>query len=389
MNNTFDAIVIGAGYIGSSIAYHLSKAGLKTALFDQGPFAAGASRANYGNIQVQDLELEHSQELTLKGFEYFSTLEAELDWKLGLRKIGSLLPIETETQWKILELRKERLNKIGIQSELVNARDLGEVEPLLDHTVLIGGLYHSNEGQLDPFQLLWAYLTRAKQHGLSEFFYTPVIGLIEKYGNIVAIKTTENIYYAKNIILCTGAFTNNLGLTIDKNWPLHYVLGQAFVTEPVELKMRNHIASASFFEDSNLGDKNGLMANMAISQSGHGNLLIGESMIESTGFDRRLNQHALPAIATITLKFFPKFAKLRILRSWSAPVADVPDGLPLFGPVDGVAGLFVATAFRSTVIVTPYVGKLTTQLITEGNCELDLSNFLPERKLNEASNEIR
>ena len=52
MNNTFDAIVVGAGYIGSSIAYHLSKAGLKTALFDQGPFAAGASRANYGNIQI-------------------------------------------------------------------------------------------------------------------------------------------------------------------------------------------------------------------------------------------------------------------------------------------------------------------------------------------------
>src|SRR5665648_517870 len=93
MNNTFDAIIVGAGYIGSSIAYHLSKADLKTALFDQGPFAAGASRANYGNIQVQDLELEHSQALTLNGLKCFSTLEDELDWNLGLRKIGSLLPV--------------------------------------------------------------------------------------------------------------------------------------------------------------------------------------------------------------------------------------------------------------------------------------------------------
>ncbi len=381
MNNTFDAIVVGAGYIGSSIAYQLSKAGLKTALFDQGPFAAGASRANYGNIQVQDLELEHSQALTLNGLKYFSTLESELDWNLGLRKIGSLLPIETESQWRILENRKERLNNIGIQSELITGGSLCNVEPLIDPRVILGGLYHADEGQLDPFKLLWAYLTRAKQYGLNNFFYTPVTSLIEKNGNIIGINSVDMKYFAKNVVLCTGAYTNILGRTINRNWSIHYVLGQALVTEPIDQKLHNHIASASFFEDSTQPDEqNNIMANMAISQSAHGNLLIGESMFESTGFDRQMNPIAIPAITKCALKFFPKFKRLRVLRSWSAPVADVPDGRPLLGPVEGISGLYIATAFRSTVIVTPYVGKLITQLITVGICELDLSNFLPERK---------
>lgn len=388
MNNTFDAIIVGAGYIGSSIAYNLSKAGLKTALFDQGPFAAGASRANYGNIQVQDLELEHSQVLTINGLRCFSTLEDELDWNLGLRKIGSLLPIETESQWQILENRKEKLNKIGIQSELITTESLCNVEPLIDATILLGGLYHADEGQLDPFKLLWAYLTRAKQHGLSNFFYSPVFSLIENNGNIIGINTVDQTYFAKNVVLCTGAYTKILGRTINKNWPIHYVLGQAIVTEPIEMHLNNHIASASFFEDSILTDENNILANMAISQSGHGNLLIGESMFESTGFDRQMNRYAIPAITKCTLKYFSKFTKLRVFRSWSAPVADVPDGRPLLGPVEGISGLYIATAFRSTVIVTPYVGKLITQLITSGNCELDLSNFLPERKLNETTDEI-
>lgn len=380
MNNIFDAIVVGAGYIGSSIAYHLSKAGLKTALFDQGPFAAGASRANYGNIQVQDLELEHSQALILNGLKCFSTLESELDWDLGLRKIGSLLPIETESQWRILENRKERLKNIGIQSELITGGSLSNVEPLIDPTVLLGGLYHADEGQLDPFKLLWAYLTRAKQYGLNHFFITPVINLIEKNGNIIGINTVDMKYFAKNVVLCTGAYTNILGRTINRKWPIHYVLGQALVTEPIEQKLHNHIASASFFEDSTQTDeKSNIIANMAISQSSHGNLLIGESMFESTGFNRQMNPYAIPAITKCALKFFPKFRRLRILRSWSAPVADVPDGRPLLGPVEGISGLYIATAFRSTVIVTPYVGKLITQLITVGICELDLSNFLPER----------
>jgi glycine/D-amino acid oxidase-like deaminating enzyme len=46
--------------------------------------------------------------------------------------------------------------------------------------------------------------------------------------------------------------------------------------------------------------------------------------------------------------------------------------------------LFLATAFRSTVVVTPLIGELVTKLVTGGKCDLDIDNFLPERKLNYA-----
>jgi len=52
MRDSFDVIVVGAGYVGSCAAYHLSKAGLKTAMIDRGLFAAAASRANFGNVQI-------------------------------------------------------------------------------------------------------------------------------------------------------------------------------------------------------------------------------------------------------------------------------------------------------------------------------------------------
>lgn len=73
---SFDAIVVGAGYIGNSAAYHPSKAGLKTALLDQVTLAAGASRANYGNIQIQDLELAHSIMVILDTIPIFDALES-------------------------------------------------------------------------------------------------------------------------------------------------------------------------------------------------------------------------------------------------------------------------------------------------------------------------
>ncbi|PKN85976.1 MAG: hypothetical protein CVU46_09325 [Chloroflexi bacterium HGW-Chloroflexi-8] len=380
MNNaSFDAIVVGAGYIGSSIAYHLCSAGLKTAIFDQGSIAAGASAANFGNIQIQDMELDKSVELIKLGRTFFSTLENELDWKIGLRKIGGLLPIENENQWNVLSDRKDALNKIGIPSEIIPGSLLKDIEPYLDSSILLGGLYHEFEGQVDPFQLIWAYLYRAKQKGLTEFFHTQVTGFDIEHDKIQGIHTSKGDFVSKNVILCTGAFTRRLGNSIGKNWNVHYVMGQSMVTEPVDFILRNHLASAAFFEESAEVEKGTLIANMAISQSVHGNILIGESMYESDQYPTSVPGKSLPAISSCWVKYFPRLENLRILRSWSAPVADVRDGLPMLGPIDNIVGLYLATAFRSTVIITPLVGKTMTQLITMGKSELNIESFLPER----------
>ena len=385
MDHTFDVIVVGAGYIGSSIAYHLCAAGLKTALFDQGSFAAGASRANYGNIQIQDTELSKSIEMISLARTRFATLEQDLDWKVGLRKIGGLLPIENENQWEILKARMKAVNAAGISAELIPPEQLREVEPLIDPRGLLGCLYHASEGQVDPFQLIWGYLVRARQRGLKEFYYHEMIGFNVQNGRLVGIETPQGSYFAGSVVLCTGAQTRQLGQLLGRDWNVHYVLAQAMVSEPIDQVLHNHIASASFFEQSDQLPKGTVLANMAISQSGHGHLLLGEAMYEADHFQRHIPSQSVPSISTSVLRFFPTFNRLRVLRSWSAPVADTLDGCPLLGPVEGYPGLFIATAFRSTVIITPLVGETIAQLITQGTSELDIQHFLPERNTNHAN----
>jgi glycine/D-amino acid oxidase-like deaminating enzyme len=52
--------------------------------------------------------------------------------------------------------------------------------------------------------------------------------------------------------------------------------------------------------------------------------------------------------------------------------------------VAGLPGLYLATAFRSTVIVTPLVGETMAQLITQGRSKIDLGHFSPERNASDA-----
>jgi sarcosine oxidase subunit beta len=380
MQNTFDAIVVGAGYIGSSAAYHLSAAGVKTALFDRGPIAAGASRANFGNIQIQDLELGKSVEMINLARTRFANLEAELDWDVGLRRIGGLLPVENENQWEIMEQRLKVVRAAGIQSELLSAGRLKEVEPLIDPTGLLGGLYHPEEGQVDPFKLIWGYLVRARQQGLQEYYDTEVTGFDIQSGRLQGIITPKGRYTAANVVLCSGANTGQLGSLLGRDWAIEYDLGQAVVTESVPLVLRNHLASASFFEPGDPGLKGSLRANFAMSQSPHGHLLLGEAMVEAGHFQRHVPFKSMPLIGACILRYFPSFRRLRVLRGWSAPVAHTPDSCPLLGPVADIQGLFLATAFRSTVVVTPLVGETVAQLITQGKSELNIDHFLPERK---------
>lgn len=382
VTHTYDAVVIGAGYIGCSVAYQLAAAGLKTALVDQGGVAAGASRANYGNIQVQDAELSHSLPLVTTGHTCFAQLEAELGGPVGYRRIGSLLLIESETQWQTMAARLPALHAVGIAAELVPAGRLPELEPLLDPHSVLGACYHPNEGQLDPFALMWAYLRRARDLGLAMHTHTHVTGFEIEGGRLRGVNTSRGLFSTPVAVLATGAWTSRLGEALGRNWNIPFVHGQAIVTEPTERRLNNHIASAAFFEEIEGGDDaNPAGAVLAISQAGHGNFLLGEAGVVVDTPGSRATPEGQVAIAQMIRRFFPPLAGLRILRGWGAPVAFTADGLPYFGPVAGIDGLILATAFKSTVIVTPLVGRLVRQLVVDGNPELDLSPFSPDREI--------
>jgi len=382
MTLTYDALVIGAGYIGGSVAYHLTQAGLRTALLDRGGVGAGASRANYGNIQVQDAELAHSLPLTRAGYARFETLEDELTQPLGLRKLGSLLLIENEAQWRMMAARLPRLRAAGIHAELVVAKHLPELEPLLDASRLLGACYHESEGQVNPFALLAAFVSKARNRGLALHLGTEVTGLATRGGRIQGVRTSQGDFSAPAVVLCTGAWTPALGRMLGRDWRIPHVHGQALVTEAApDLRLRNHIASAAFFEDVQ-GETNADPAEnavLAISQTAEGHFLLGEAANRTDDLGVRATPAGQIAIARLIARYFPPLRWLRVLRGWAAAVAFTHDGLPFLGPVAELEGLILATAFKSTVIVTPLVGHLVAQLLTDGRTDLNIAPFSPDR----------
>ena len=103
MGNTFDVIVVGAGYIGCSVAYRLCAAGLKTALFDLGSMAAGASRATDSG----DRQIESENVFSLSGLLFARYLS--LATALWPAAPGAVRPATLPGEREICEWRRTRL----------------------------------------------------------------------------------------------------------------------------------------------------------------------------------------------------------------------------------------------------------------------------------------
>jgi glycine/D-amino acid oxidase-like deaminating enzyme len=350
---------------------------MRTLLVEQGDLASGASGANFGNVQVQDAEFGLSLELTLRGYEAISGLEAELECDLGYRRTGSLLLFEDEGQWGTMERRAASLQAAGVAAQLLDRDEVCRLEPSLSPQSAIGALYHTNEGELNPFKLVHAYVRRGRQCGLEVRILTAVTKVCVQGGHVTAVDTRAGPFPAGCVVLATGAWARPLARTAGVHLPLHWVHGEALITEPLPPLTRRAVSSAAFFEATEESEEQAV--GFCLRQRPEGNVMIGEAALVTRALGRRVTTTALPAIAREARRRFPALRQAAIVRGWAIPVAFVPDNRPLLGPLDEVAGLLVATGLKSTIVLTPIVGELVADMVAGRQTDSRLAEFSPSR----------
>lgn len=391
LNKTYDAIVVGAGVVGCSIAYHLTEAGLRVALVEQNHIGSGASGANFGMVQSNDVEVNHSIPMVLAGYKRFDTLEEELGMSVEFRRIASLRLLSSEKQFEGSKERASILPSAGIPYEYVPPERIPEIEPAVDIRNLYGATYASYQGQVNPFLLMWAFLRIAIQKGLDIFSHNEVQNFMIQSGKIVGVKTNHYTILGGRVVLATAAWTRKLGIQLGMNWNIHTFRASAMVTERfTSLKIHNIVTSADHIETQVNGPQDEELTVLALSQTPEDNFLIAQADRPGEVLDSKISHAAPHAMAYMATRYFPILRTARIIRSWTAPTTYTDDGMPLFGFVNDIEGLILAASFRSAIVNAPIAGEVVTQLITQGYCDLiDISPFTPDRIMKQADTVYR
>ncbi|MEL7610410.1 MAG: FAD-dependent oxidoreductase [Bacillota bacterium] len=377
MQNKFDCIVVGGGYFGCSIAYHISRAGKKTALIEQKEIASGASGANFGCVQVQDANMGMSLTLTLQGIERMRHMGGELRADIGFEPFGSLIVAENATQLRELEKLYREKKDAGLDIEWLDADQVLKAEPnLAPGTILAATKYV--QAKIYPFHYIYALVKRAQEHGLKLMEHTKVAELLMEGGECRGVVLTGGeTLRAEQVIVSAGSWTREICRTAGLDVPVYSVKAEAFVTEPLRPFLRYYYSSAGFFAEAH--SQEAAATSLCIHQSHNGNLLIGETakpdgMVGEAFSDLTSSEHCAH-IHALLARYFPALMNAQVLRSWVTRSPYTDSCQPVLCQ-SSVKGLIIAAGFKSAAILSAVAGEIVAELAVKGRSKVDLSDFI-------------
>jgi glycine/D-amino acid oxidase-like deaminating enzyme len=367
---TADVVIIGGGVIGTAIAYYLTKHGIKPILLERGDICAGTSAACDKAISMQSKNPGLHLDLALESAAMFPALGEELAAELDYHRCGGMIAIQNASQLTIMEKFVARQQSHGLPVEIVDGDEARRRQPALAPTVL-AATHSPADAEVSPLKLTFAFARAARRGGADLRSGVEVTGLVINGGRVEGVVTPAGVIGAGTVVNAAGAYAPFLGAVVGLEIPIKPRRGQIIVTEPMPPVVRGEIWSARYIvakynpemirgEDPEAAD---LGVGLAAGQTPEGTLLIGGTR-EFVGYDTAVTPAATAAVLRHAVSILPFLAKVHVIRTFAGLRPYTPDGLPILGPVDGLAGFIMAAGHEGDgIALAPITGKLVASYI--------------------------
>jgi sarcosine oxidase subunit beta len=364
-----DVVVIGAGVIGASIAYHLARDGTRVTLFDDAdaPSSPSASWASAGGVRSQRRD-PREWPLAVAAAARWPSLDGELQASTGFRQGGHLHVVEHEGDLDELRARIERERAAGIQIEYLAQSELRKIAPGLAPGV-IAAAYTPGDGQADPRATTSAFAGAAVRAGATR--KRGYVDGIAVNGDGVAGVTIDGTTYAAEItILAAGSWSMRLAHAIGLNLPIRLRAYQMLLSMPQRPALEPTITATN--------------RALSLKQLRAGAFMIGGGWpgeIDEHAHSCKTTQESIDGNWAVAAAIVPTLAPMRPATSWCGLEGDAFDGVPLIGPVPRMRGLYVAAGFTGHGFqIAPAVGAAVAQAIRTKTEPASLRGLNPARE---------
>ena len=351
-----DAIVVGAGVVGASVAFHLAERGVDTLVIDRDGPAAGSTarsgalvRAHYPTALETSLAWES---LT----EYFEQWGERVGGGCGFTRTGFAYLVD-EGNEEALRHNVTMQRAIGVETRLVAPDELHETDPALNTGGVTLAAHEPRGGYADPTATAVGFLRAAEALG-ARFERRRVTGLAERGGEVLGVHTDEGGVGARTVVLAAGAWSGPLAASVGLELPIRPArVRVALFERPYSLP--THLTLIDTVE--------GFYARPAAERA---TLVGSRSSLE--WLDDPDEPEAAPDAdfveqASRMLGRRIPAMEVAAYRSGRSGVLDMtPDGRPILGP-EGPDGLFLATGWSGTGFKkAPAVGAEMARWVVDG-----------------------
>jgi glycine cleavage system aminomethyltransferase T/glycine/D-amino acid oxidase-like deaminating enzyme len=369
-------VVIGAGIVGNSLAYHLSRLGQSDVLLlDKGPLPnPGGSTGHASNFIFP---VDHSKEMTLL------TLESLRQYReMGVFiESGGIEIARTEERMQELTRRMASAKAWGIEPvSLLNPEQVKELVPYLDHKLILGGFHTPGAGVVDSLRAATIMRERASNDGLTVSANTEVLGIDVEGGRVRRVLTSRGDVETERVVIASGAWSPRLARMAGASIPLTPMVHQMIDIGPVprfenskgmiEYPIVRDMDTNMYERQEGTGLEIGSYAHRPITLDADEIPSIEEAALSPT--ELPFTQEDFDPQMEIALELMPEIVgdeSVGVKYAINGVLSVTYDGMPLLGETPEVRGLWSAAAIW--IKEGPGAGKTVAELMVHGESEID------------------
>jgi glycine/D-amino acid oxidase-like deaminating enzyme len=368
-----DVLIVGAGVVGTACALALAREGVRVLVIDADFAGGGSTAAAMGHLVVMD-DSEPELELTAYSRRLWAELSDELPADCEDERRGTLWVASAPEEMEAVREKRERYTRHGIAAEVLDEQALAEMEPHLRRG-LAGALHVPDDCVLYPPAAARYFAERARELG-AEVREQCRAERVD--GTTVRIRERGGSEY----IVSAGAVVNAAGIdapVLTPGLPIIPRKGQLLITDRYPGLCGCQIVELGYLHSAHtLG---GASVAFNVQPRATGQLLIGSSR-ELVGRNAEVNRGLLGSMLRRAIEFMPALAHCNATRAWTGFRPATPDALPLIGPWEGAAGVWIAAGHEGLgITLAPGTGALIADGILGRAPVMDVSPFAPGRAM--------
>jgi sarcosine oxidase subunit beta len=363
MSQTADVVIIGAGIVGSSIAYHLTEAGCKNVLVIERETrqGLGSTGKSMGGVRAQ-FATDVNIRMSMYAIPFLNSFEEATGYPSGYKPHGYLFMATNQNHMDYLRANYARQVALGLKGvELLQPGDIAKVLPQMRSDDIVGGSFCPTDGFVDPNSVMVGFMLRAMERGATLQRGTEVIGIQVERAEITGVDTTKGLITTRTVVNATGPWAASVAALAGVDLPVEPLRRMLVPTEPFpglpeRLPMIIDMSTGWHFR-----------------QEGVGLLMAWNDVNEPPGMRMDFDPAFIETILIHAATRVPSFADLAVnpRRCWAGCYEMSPDHHAILGPSPQIRGLFFANGFSGHgVMHSPATGRIVSDLILRGETDI-------------------
>jgi 4-methylaminobutanoate oxidase (formaldehyde-forming) len=373
-------VIVGGGVIGASIAYHLTKLGVKdVVLLEKNELTSGTTWHAAGLITSGGYHTESSLWIARYSRDLYSRLEAETGHSTGFRPVGHIVTACTPHHLELIRRERDFQIHFGVPNELISAREVGELFPLAKTDDILEASYVVDEGRADPVGITVSLAKGAKAGGATIVEGVTVTGFVRDGRRVTGVITDQGEIECETVVLAAGLWTRQLAAAINVQVPLQAAEHYYILTEPIEgvhrdLPIIEDPTSFGYYREEAGGLMCGIFEPHAAAWYPQGAPTEFAFGTIPPDYDRVMPfmdaaMERIPALQTAGIRTF-----------FCGPESFTHDNTPMLGPVPELDGMYVAAGMNSMgIMCAGGMGSVMASWIIDGVAPLDLVSHAVDR----------